>query len=191
MRLPFGSERVLTHVAADASRAPGLAAGTSVDLPCPTSDGRASPDQPGSLVLPGDPLRHRLEALIRVAVAGEPDEVASNLVPGATGWSPGGTYQDRAGAVALAGRSMAWLAVDELEVTTLLWSAPFVFAEWYLTARQDEPMLIRDDLLVEPTGRVVTLAGAVAIELGGERIASAHVYFDDAALIEQLLFPAR
>ena len=193
MRLPFGSERVLTHLAADASHRSGPAASpvSTRRCPLPVPNQRPAQRHAGAVLLPGDPEWEHLEALIRVAVAGEPDEVARNLTPDATGWSPAGAYRCRIDAIALVARSMAWLDVDDLHVTMLLWSAPIALAEWHLTASHREPMLIRDDLLVEPSGRTVALDGAAAIELSGERISSAHVYFDDARLIEQLLLPTR
>jgi len=193
MRLPFGSERVLTHVAADASLRSGPATSpvTTYHCPSPTRAHGSVERHASAVVVLGDPEWEHLEALIRVAVAGEPDEVSRNLTPDATGWSPAGAYYSRVDAVALVARSMAWLRVDDLHVTRLLWSAPFALAEWSLTASHREPMLIRDDLLVEPSGRTVALDGAAAIELSGQRISSAHVYFDDASLIEQLLLPTR
>lgn len=193
MRLPFGSERVLTHLAADVAHVSGPAA-SPVNIhpsPSPAQEHRSAQRHAGAVVLPGDPEWDHLEALIRVAVAGEPDEVARNFTPDATGWSPTGAYHSRIGAVDLVARSMAWLQVDDLYVTRVVWSTPIALAEWHLTASQREPMLIRDDLLVEPSGRTVALDGAAAIELCGERISSAHVYFDDASLIEQLLLPTR
>jgi len=193
MRLPFGCERVLTHVAADASHGSGSPASPVITdpAPMPRPDPRAGQRHAGAVVRPGDREWDHLETLIRVAVAGEPEDLARHLMPDATGWSPAGAYHSRVDALALVARSMAWLEVDDLQVTMLVWSAPFALAEWHLTASHRQPMLIRDDLLVEPSGRTVALDGAAAIELNGERISSAHVYFDDATLIEHLLLPAR
>ncbi len=194
MRLLFSSERVLTHVAADACREPSCSVGLDRTdrRSAPASSAQTpAPRLAGLAVDTADPAWGQLEALVRVAVAGEPDEIARHLTPDATGWSPASAYGSRADAMALVGRGMAWLQVDVLQITRLLWSAPFAFAEWQLTASHREAMLIRDDLLVEPSGRTVDLAGATALVLQGDRISSAHVYFDDATLIEELLFPVR
>ncbi|MGZ4704230.1 MAG: nuclear transport factor 2 family protein [Acidimicrobiales bacterium] len=60
-------------------------------------------------------------------------------------------------------------------------------AEWRATAEHTGPLLIGDDLLVEPTGRRIVLAGASFAEFRGDKISALRTYFDDAALIEQLL----
>ena len=130
-----------------------------------------------------------LEAAARVAVVGEPAELAVALTRGCTGRSPNGTFGSRSGAMALAAQSHAWLHVEAFDVVTLVWSGPDVFVEWELAARQTQPLLIGDDILVEPSGARVQLTGAAALRFDGDLIASAHVYWDDAALIEQVLMP--
>ena len=60
-------------------------------------------------------------------------------------------------------------------------------AEFALSADHTGPLVI-DDAVFEPTGKRATLAGAIFAEFRGEQISSFRVYFDDAALLEQLLF---
>ena len=59
-------------------------------------------------------------------------------------------------------------------------------AEFALSADHTGPLVI-DDAVFEPTGKRATLAGAIFAEFRGEQISSFRVYFDDAALLEQLL----
>ena len=60
-------------------------------------------------------------------------------------------------------------------------------AEWRVAAEHTGPLVISDDVAIEPTGRHVELAGASFAEFRGDRICAFRSYFDDAALVEQLL----
>jgi hypothetical protein len=192
MRLAFSADRMLAQLAADASHersdtvGPGPSSRPSAHVPSDTLDG---PPRPGTTLTTEHPEWFLLATAIRIAVSGEPDELTAALMPDAVGWSPAGTYTSRSSAVALADRGLASLHVDTFEVTTLVWCAPLLLGEWHLETRHLDSMLIADDLLVEPSGRLITLAGAAVIEFCGDRISRSHVYFDDATLIEQVLLP--
>ncbi len=64
-----------------------------------------------------------------------------------------------------------------------------MIAEWRVSAVHSGPVEIGDDLVVEPTGNRITLAGATFAEFDGDRIAAFRSYFDDAAILEQMLGP--
>jgi hypothetical protein len=78
--------------------------------------------------------------------------------------------------------SNAHIAVDSIDE-----SPGKVIAEWHIAADHTGPFLIADELLVEPTGRRIMLTGATFAELRGERICAFRHYFDDTALLKQLL----
>jgi hypothetical protein len=61
-------------------------------------------------------------------------------------------------------------------------------AEWRLAADHTGPLVIDNDV-VKPSGRRITLAGATFADFRGDKICSFRTYFDDAALVEQLLLP--
>jgi hypothetical protein len=58
--------------------------------------------------------------------------------------------------------------------------------EWVIGADHTGPFVI-DDITVDPTGRRLVLAGATFAEFRGSLISAFRNYFDDAALLEQLL----
>jgi ketosteroid isomerase-like protein len=62
-----------------------------------------------------------------------------------------------------------------------------VFAEWVVEADHTGPYLLADDVVIEPTGRRVQLAGVTVAEFRGAKIRSFRTYFDDLSLIEQLV----
>lgn len=64
---------------------------------------------------------------------------------------------------------------------------PRVYVEWRLTARFTSPGFIDDDLMIEPTGRLLETAGFEVVTFRGEHATSVHLYYDDLALLEQLL----
>jgi hypothetical protein len=66
-------------------------------------------------------------------------------------------------------------------------SPPRLYLEWRLSGRFANPCFIDDDVLIEPTGRLVTLAGLLVLEVRDTTLVEAHCYFDDLALLEQLL----
>jgi hypothetical protein len=59
-------------------------------------------------------------------------------------------------------------------------------AEWRLDARFTGPLLVDDDVLVEPTHEPVHLDGATFLEFRDGRIASIRHYFDDGQLVGQV-----
>jgi ketosteroid isomerase-like protein len=62
-------------------------------------------------------------------------------------------------------------------------------AEWRLAADHTGSLVLAEEAIVEPTGRRVILAGATFAEFRDDRICAFRNYFDDAALLEQLLIP--
>ena len=78
-------------------------------------------------------------------------------------------------------------SVDSLDVV-----GNKAIAEWRASADHTGPLVIGDgdddDLVIEATGRTIVLAGATFAEFDGDQISALRTYFDDAAIIEQLLF---
>jgi hypothetical protein len=62
-----------------------------------------------------------------------------------------------------------------------------VFIEWRLTARFANPCFIDDDLMVEPTGRLVETSGVQVATFRAGRLERVACYYDDLALLEQLV----
>lgn len=64
------------------------------------------------------------------------------------------------------------------------------YVEWRLTARFSNPCFVDDDLLIEPHGHIVETSGVLVLAFAGDAVTSVHCYYDDLALLEQLLSPA-
>jgi hypothetical protein len=62
-------------------------------------------------------------------------------------------------------------------------------AEWRLDADHTGPLAVDDELTVEATGRHVHVGGATFAEFRGDKIRAFRSYFDEMALVEQLIVP--
>ena len=60
-------------------------------------------------------------------------------------------------------------------------------AEWRVDADHTGPLTVDDELTVEATGRHVHVGGATFAEFRGDKIRAFRSYFDEVALLEQLI----
>lgn len=62
-----------------------------------------------------------------------------------------------------------------------------MMAEWRLEADHTGDLVLNEDLTVPPTGRHVHLGGATFADFRGDKIRALRSYFDEMALMEQLI----
>lgn len=122
-----------------------------------------------------------------MAVVGGPGPLGEALTEDARGWSPAFSFAARAEAETALRDQVIPVTVLSFDVDALFWADPFAFVEWRLDATVDDPLLVADDVLIEAQGSPLALSGATVAELRGGRIAVVHTYYDDAALIEQII----
>ena len=60
-------------------------------------------------------------------------------------------------------------------------------AEWVVEADHTGPYVLSEEMVLEPTGRHITLAGGTVADFREGKIRSFRTYFDDISLIEQLV----
>jgi predicted ester cyclase len=98
-------------------------------------------------------------------------------------------------ASSLAELSEALKARDEalsngtLSIRSLTVGANKAIAEWRFDADHTGPLTVDDELTVEATGRHVHVGGATFAEFRGDKIRAFRSYFDEMALMEQLIVP--
>ena len=61
------------------------------------------------------------------------------------------------------------------------------FAEWVIEGDHTGPLILAEDVVVEPTGRRVKLAGTTVADFRDGKIRSYRSYFDDMSMLEQVL----
>ena len=103
------------------------------------------------------------------------------------GWSP---YASVSGLTALAELSLL-REVAFSNVVILLRSVDEVgnrvYAEWLIEADHTGPLVLDEDVVLEPTGRHVQLAGVSVADFREGKIRSFRTYFDDLSMIEQIV----
>lgn len=128
-----------------------------------------------------------LRSLLQAAITGDGGLIGDSVTDDVTGWSPNLVVSTREQLLdALAGRDEAFSAI-ELDVRALNELGDKAIAEWHVAADHTGPLVVDDDLVIEPTGRRLHVSGATIAEFDGDRICAFRTYFDDLALVEQAL----
>lgn len=183
-RLPFGANRPATLAVATAARGDAP--------PCVLSDRDAAhaglPSGAASAALAaGDEGFDHLAEVLTTAFIGPPHALGHALADDGVGWCPTYSFRSRIEAFAVLGGAEESLAVHHFAVDRLWWLDPIAVATWRLVARVDVPLLVADDLLVEPSDRPVVLDGVTIAEVADGHVTSARTTFDEAAVLEQVL----
>jgi ketosteroid isomerase-like protein len=103
------------------------------------------------------------------------------------GWSP---YASVSGLAALAGLSaLRDVAFSNVVITFrgLDEVGNKAVAEWLVEADHTGPLVLGEDSVLEATGRRVQLPGVTVADFREGKIRSFRTYFDDLALIEQIV----
>jgi predicted ester cyclase len=74
-----------------------------------------------------------------------------------------------------------------VEVRSLHTGGSRMMAEWRLDADHTGPLVVNEDLTVPATGRHIHLGGATFADFRGDKISEFRSYFDEMALMEQLI----
>ncbi len=141
---------------------------------------------------PATPVLELCEVLLRGILTGEGDlrAVQHRLRADVVAWSPAFHVRTRAELVSAvhpvsAGAdTVTELSIEPTRVDRL---ADHVYIEWRMTGRFTNDCFVDDDLLIEPTGRLVETAGILVATFAGDEVTALRCYFDDMAIIEQLL----
>lgn len=134
--------------------------------------------------------KSRKDVLMRAIEAeagGEPVDLDTLFTEDVVGWSPYMTVKGLPGLADLAAlREIAFSNVvvmfrglDEV--------GNKAFAEWLIEADHTGPLVLSDDTALEATGRHVQLPGVTVADFREGKIRSFRTYFDDLALIEQII----
>jgi ketosteroid isomerase-like protein len=128
-------------------------------------------------------LRRALEACIR----GEVGSLPQLFTPDVSGWSPNmlvnsleeltETVADREDAL-----TDVDVGIDALDVF-----GDKGFVEYRVRAVFSGPFVIDDDTTIDPNGHRLVLGAALVAEFTGGKISAFRNYFDEAALLEQML----
>ena len=128
-----------------------------------------------------------LQRALEACVKGEVDALPDMFTADVSGWSPNlhvssldeltEVVADRDDAL-----SDVTINVDALDVI-----GNKAFMEYRVSAVFSGPFVVDDDTVIEPNGREILVGAALVAEFTEDKISAFRNYFDDAALIEQML----
>ena len=122
-----------------------------------------------------------------MAITGDAGAVTELFTEDVIGWTPTMVFTSRVDLLAELAMGDDALTDLELRIDALDVVGDKAIAEWRASAVFSGPFLVDDDLLIEPTGQDLAVAGVSVAEFEGDRIRTFRSYFDDAALLEQML----
>jgi hypothetical protein len=102
-------------------------------------------------------------------------------------WSPSMLATSRTALVTALVHSDDALSDVSVSIENLFISGADLHAEWALTARFAHAAFLDDDILVEPSGRIIESAGMMTLGFIGSRVGSIRCYYDGLALLEQVV----
>lgn len=124
---------------------------------------------------------------LEAAVAGDGSRLEETFTEDVVGWSPNLAVTSRAELAEEFGDRHDVLSNIVISFDAVYLVGDNAIAEWRVGADHTGTLHIEDDLEIEPSGRRIVLAGATFAEFRGDQICAFRNYFDDAALLEQLL----
>jgi ketosteroid isomerase-like protein len=130
-----------------------------------------------------DVLLRALEA----EVGGEPVDPSTLFTEDVVGWSPISSVSGLSGAFELAAFHEVAFSNVVILIRGLDEAGNKAFAEWVIEADHTGPLVLREDAVVEATGKRVQMAGATVADFRDGKIRSFRSYFDEISLIEQLV----
>ena len=128
-------------------------------------------------------LRRALEACF----LGELDALPELFTADVSGWSPNMLVTSLDGLTEVVASRDAALSDVSVQIDALDVVGNKGYAEYRLGAVFSGPFVINDDTVVEPNGQKIELGAVIVAEFTDNKISAFRNYFDDAALLEQML----
>jgi ketosteroid isomerase-like protein len=128
-------------------------------------------------------LRRALEA----CVLGEVEALPELFTADVSGWSPNMLVTSLDELTEVVASREAALSEVTVNIDALDVVGNKGYMEYRLSAVFSGPFVIDDDTVVEPHGQEVGIGAALVAEFKANKISAFRNYFDDAALLEQLL----
>jgi ketosteroid isomerase-like protein len=128
-------------------------------------------------------LRRALEA----CVLGEVEALPELFTADVSGWSPNMLVTSLDELTEVVASREAALSEVTVNIDALDVVGNKGYMEYRLSAVFSGPFVVDDDTVVEPHGQEVGIGAALVAEFKANKISAFRNYFDDAALLEQLL----
>jgi hypothetical protein len=129
----------------------------------------------------------KLALALEAGLTGETGSLAELFTDDVSGWSPNmlvNSLEELSEVVQSRDDSLSNVSVAVQGVDA---AGNKAFAEFVLTAEFSGPWVLDEDITLEPHGKEIVLAGVVAADFSEDKIAAFRLYFDDLALMAQLM----
>ena len=124
---------------------------------------------------------------LEAEVGGETVDPSTVFTDDVVGWSPIASVSGLMGAFELEAFHQVAFSNVVILIRGLDEVGNKAFAEWVIEADHTGPLVLREDAVVEATGKRVQMAGATVADFRDGKIRSFRSYFDEISLIEQLV----
>ena len=130
-----------------------------------------------------------MERALEACFTGDVNALPELFADDVSAWSPNILVTSRGELAEVVAERDASLSNVSLGIDALDVVGNKGYAEFRVSATFSGPFVIDEDTVIEPNGRELLLGSAVVAEFDGDAISALRVYFDNVALLEQLVAP--
>ena len=128
-----------------------------------------------------------LERAIEACLNGEVDALPELFSDDVSGWSPNMLVASRGELAEVVAEREASFSNMSVKIDALDVVGNKGYAEYRVSAVFSAPFVVDEQTAIEPNGRELLLGAAFVAEFSGDTISAFRNYFDNAALLEQML----
>ena len=128
-----------------------------------------------------------VERALEACVTGEVDALPELFTEDVSGWSPNMLVASRGELAEVVAERDASLSDVSVKIDVVDVIGNKGYAEYRVNAVFSGPFVVDEDTVIEPNGREILLGAAFVAEFSKDTISAFRNYFDNAALLEQML----
>ena len=128
-----------------------------------------------------------LEEALEACFKGDVDALPEVFTEDVSGWSPNMLVTSRDELAEVVAERETSISNVSLQIDVVDVVGNKGYAEYRVTADFSGPFVLDEKTVIEPTGRKLLLGAALVAEFSDDTISAFRNYFDNAALLEQML----
>jgi SnoaL-like polyketide cyclase len=128
-----------------------------------------------------------MERAIEACLTGEVDALPDLFTESVSGWSPNMLVVSIDELAEVVKERDASLSDVSLQIDALDVVGNKGYAEYRVSAVFSGPFEVDEETVIEPTGNELLVGAAIVAEFTGDKISAFRNYFDNAAMLEQML----
>ena len=128
-----------------------------------------------------------VERALEAGFNGDVDVLPELFTEDVSGWSPNMLVASRGELAEVVAERDTSISNVSLKIDVVDIVGNKGYAEYRVTADFSGPFVVDEETVIEPNGRELLLGAALVAEFTGDKISAFRNYFDNAALLEQML----